>query len=90
MKWSIIYRDNRLREIFVIGWETHKGTYSGTTFVEIVFLTIWAVFLYICVALSSLTLLASVFVLFILMSRVEDSRMGVNEGEEESRAILFL
>ena len=71
---------------FVIGWKTHTGTYTGTPCVEMAFLTILAMCLYMCVVLSSLTLLASVFVLFILMSRMEDSRTGVNEGDQESRA----
>ena len=70
----------------MIGWDTHTVTYTGTLCGEMAFLTNLAVFLYMCLALSSLTLLASVFVLFILMSRMEVSRTGVNEGEKESRA----
>ena len=68
------------------GWETHTGTYTGTPCVEMAFFTISAICLYMCVALSSLTLLASVFVMFILMSRMEDSKTGVNEDDQESRA----
>ena len=50
------------------------------------FLTISALCLYMCVALSSLTLLASVFALFILMNRMEGIRTGEKEGEQEGRA----
>ena len=70
----------------MIGWETHTGTYTGTPCAEMAFHTILAICLYMCVAVSSLILIASVFVLFILVSRMEDSRTGVNEAEQESRA----
>ena len=70
----------------MIGWKTHTETYTDTPSVEIDFLTILATCLYMCVALSSLTLLALVFVLFILMNRMEGIRMEEKEGEQESRA----
>ena len=70
----------------MIGWETHTGTYTGPQCIEMAFLTVSAVCLNMCVALSSLTLLASVFVLFILINRVEGIRTGEKEGKQESRA----
>ena len=44
-----------------------------------------SVCLYKCIALSSLPLLASIFLLFILINKIRDS-MRKNEGDQESRA----
>ena len=49
-------------------------------------LTTSAVCLYLCVALSSLTLVKSLIELFILIFRMEESKMGLKEEEQDGRA----
>ena len=64
----------------------HKETHRDTPRNEMVLLTTSDEHLYLCVALSTLTLVASLIALFILISRMEESRMGLKEGKQEGRA----
>ena len=73
-------------EIYILVWGTHTETHTYTLCARMVLLSISAVCLYMCVVLSSLTLLASIFVMFILISRMRDTMAGSREGDKESRA----
>ena len=63
----------------------HKETHRDKIHDDMVLLTTSDVCLYLCVALSTLTLVESLIKHFILISRIEECRMGSKEREQEGR-----